>query len=321
MRPFLCLIVRRPASAGMTMTVLDSLTGYSSSVYIQSMNTLIKLDIMATFEQVDMVTAVLALHVAFGWEEQSLPTGETRFCVHCANGIFMDTLMADLQARIPGLMMEKSTVAEQDWTKAWREFFTPVLCGTRFVVLPPWLRESMDLQGRTPIVIEPKSAFGTGHHATTALCLGVISDLLEKNRLKAGMEFLDLGTGSGILGIGCCLHGLHGIGTDIDMLAVENAVENRTINHISPVDDFVIEQGSTEIVRGRSFDLVVANILAQPLKDLAADIHAVLRPGGCLVLSGVLEVQAQGVEDAYTALGMPAARRVIDGEWAALVWE
>lgn len=268
--------------------------------------------------QVELVTGLLALHVPFGWQEQSLPTGETRFSVHCDNAVFVDNLVTELQARIPALCVEKTQIANQDWTKAWREFFTPVPCGKRFLVLPPWLRGTTPLEGRLPIVIEPKSAFGTGHHATTALCLRVISDLLDSQGLREGMEFLDLGTGSGILGIGCCLHGLHGIGTDIDMLAVENALENKELN---AVHNFDVVLGSTDVVHGRTFDLIVANILAAPLKELAPHIRALLRPRACLVLSGILEVQAQGVEDAYTALGLPPARRIIDGDWAVLVWE
>ncbi len=146
----------------------------------------------------------------------------------------------------------------------------------------------------------------------------MLSDLLDAGRVKAGMEFLDLGTGSGILGVGCCLSGLTGVGADIDPLAVENARENRTLNGVR---GFEILSGSTEAVAGRAFDLVLANILARPLRELAPDIVKLLRPGGCLVLSGLLEVQADDVEAAYTALGLPCARRIVEGDWTALVWE
>ena len=83
---------------------------------------------------------------------------------------------------------------------AWREFFTPVRAG-QFIVLPPWLFESTPLEGRKPIIIEPKSAFGTGHHNTTVLCLEAITELLASGRLKAGQRFFDVGTGSGILDV------------------------------------------------------------------------------------------------------------------------
>lgn len=282
------------------------------------MQTLIRYDILAQEDQVDILTGLLALHVPFGWEEESLPTGETRFRVICANREFMDVLRGTVAAAVPGVEASWEDVPEEDWTLAWREYFTPIACGGRFLVLPPWLRQTTDLQGRMPIIIEPKSAFGTGHHATTALCLSVLSDLLDAGRVTAGMEFLDLGTGSGILGIGCCLAGLSGTGTDIDMLAVENATENRALNGVT---GFSILHGSVETVKGQTFDLVLANILAQPLRDMAPELRRCLRPGGCMVLSGLLDVQADAVEAAYTAQGLPAARRVAQGEWVALVWE
>lgn len=282
------------------------------------MNTLIRCTFVVQEDAVDRLTGLLALHVPFGWEEASLSTGETRFCIHCAHREFMDTLAVHVMTAVPEAFLCMEEVAEHDWSLAWREYFTPIACGTRFMVLPPWLRDSADIQGRIPIVIEPKSAFGTGHHATTALCLAVLSDLLEAGRVHAGMRFLDLGTGSGILGIGCCLAGLTGMGIDIDMLAVENALENRKLNR---TEGFTVLHGSLERVGDESFDLVLANILARPLQEMAPELTRRVRPGGCLVLSGLLVVQADAVEVAYRNQGLPAARRVDEGEWMSLVWE
>ena len=169
---------------------------------------------------------------------------------------------------------------------------------------------------RKPIIIEPKSAFGTGHHNTTVLCLEAITELLASGRLKAGQRFFDVGTGSGILGIACCLNGLAGLGSDIDPVAVDNALENVVINKVA--DDFRIVPGSAEAGEGEQFDLVVANILAGPLRELAPALIARMKPGACLVLSGLLDVQADAVEAAYAELGK--ARRVQSGDWVALVW-
>ncbi len=290
------------------------------------MNTLYRCQITVEEEAVEILWGLLALHISFGWEEESLPTGETLFRVHCENKEFIDTLTEAVRAQVPMAVIELSEVEQKDWTEAWREYFTPIECGARFIVLPPWLVESTDLAGRQAVVIEPKSAFGTGHHSTTALCLGVVSDLLDSGRIAAGMEFLDLGTGSGILGLGCCHFGLYGIGTDIDQLAVDNALENREINGITPYDaaqkqGFDVQLGSVEAVAGRTFDVVLANILARPLIDLAPELVKVRKEGGCLVLSGLLVVQADDVEAAYVAQGYPPARRVTEGDWAALVWE
>ncbi|WP_297231134.1 50S ribosomal protein L11 methyltransferase [uncultured Desulfovibrio sp.] len=284
------------------------------------MKTIHRLEIVVAESDYDCATGLLALEVPFGWEEQSLPTGETRFRVHCEQKDFLERLQQLLKQTVPAAESALSELEETDWLAAWRQFFTPVCCGNHFVVLPPWLADTQDFPGRTPILIEPKSAFGTGHHATTALCLRVVSDLLEAGRLQQGQHFLDLGTGSGVLGIGCCKFGLTGEGLDIDPLAVDNAVENRALNAIAP-ESFTVAEGSIGAVAGKQFDLVLANILARPLTEMAADIVRACRPGGCLVLSGLLEIQADGVTAAYKAQGLPEPRRIIDGEWAALVWD
>lgn len=284
------------------------------------MKTIHRLEIVVAESDYDCATGLLALEVPFGWEEQSLLTGETRFRVHCEQKDFLERLQQLLKQTVPAAESALSELEETDWLAAWRQFFTPVCCGNHFVVLPPWLADTQDFPGRTPILIEPKSAFGTGHHATTALCLRVVSDLLEAGRLQHGQHFLDLGTGSGVLGIGCCKFGLTGEGLDIDPLAVDNAVENRALNAIAP-ENFTVAEGSIGAVAGKQFDLVLANILARPLTEMAADIVRACRPGGCLVLSGLLEIQADGVTAAYKAQGLPEPRRIIDGEWAALVWD
>ena len=182
------------------------------------MKTIHRLEIVVAESDYDCATGLLALEVPFGWEEQSLPTGETRFRVHCEQKDFLERLQQLLKQTVPAAESALSELEETDWLAAWRQFFTPVCCGNHFVVLPPWLADTQDFPGRTPILIEPKSAFGTGHHATTALCLRVVSDLLEAGRLQQGQHFLDLGTGSGVLGIGCCKFGLTGEGLDIDPL-------------------------------------------------------------------------------------------------------
>ncbi len=289
-------------------------------------NILFCCDLLVTEDAVEKLWGLLALHISFGWEEESLPTGETRFRFYCENEDFINTVVREVQAMVPLVSVEVSQVPQEDWTLAWREYFTPIACGAHFMVLPPWLADTTELDGRQSIIIEPKSAFGTGHHSTTALCLKVISQLLEQGRITKGMEFLDLGTGSGILGIGCCHLGLYGIGTDIDPLAVDNALENRALNNISNYDaenraGFDIVLGSVEVVAGRKFDLVVANILANPLKELAPALVALRKNDGCLILSGLLVIQAEDVQKYYMKQNLPAPSLITEGEWAALVWQ
>lgn len=285
---------------------------------VHTMKKIYRLDIIVAEVDLDVASGMLALSVPFGWEEESLPTGETSFHIHCENRAFLQKIQSALLKKLPEAVCRESSLYEQDWTAAWKQFFTPVSCGRRFVVLPPWLADTQDFPDRTSILIEPKSAFGTGHHATTELCLTVLSDLLDTGRLRAGQRFLDVGTGSGILGIACCKSGLFGDGCDIDALAVENARENCRLNGLS---DFCVHSGSIEAIAGKTYDLVLANILSGPLVELAQSIVQACKPGACLVLSGLLDIQADKVEAAYLNQCLPKARRVFLGEWCALVWD
>jgi ribosomal protein L11 methyltransferase len=160
-----------------------------------------------------------------------------------------------------------------------------------------------DAKGLTKIVIEPKSAFGTGHHPTTTMCLEAITRLHKAGVLKEGQTFLDMGTGTGILGIGCVKLGLSGFGADIDPLSISNSIENCEMNGVGA--EFEIQEGSVELVEGRQFDVVIANILAGPLKEMAPALLPLVKPGGCLILSGFLAVQVPGMLEAYASMGEP----------------
>lgn len=311
------------------------------------MDDLIRLTVTVPGEEEELLCACLAMHVPYGWEEDTLPTGETRALVYAENEAFLAELRQALFLMLPGAVVLSEAVPRKDWTLAWREFFTPVEAGSRFLVLAPWMEDSInDPGGRIPLIIEPKTAFGTGHHASTALCLKAVSDLADAGRIRAGMEFLDLGTGTGILGLACVQCGLHGTGLDIDMLAVENSRENAALNGIATTsanpdgDTAVLSamDGDTAVLSGKDgdapfrlgrgsiddaegpYDVILANILARPLMDMADAITARLKPGGVLVLSGILEIQAGDVAEKYMACGLPAPEKTLLGEWASLVW-
>ncbi len=280
---------------------------------------LTRLAISADDDNADLLLALLAIHVPHGWEEQTLPTGEVECIVHSGHPGFCRELSELLQSSIPTIRIESTVIQEENWAEAWKEFFTPVEGGDLFLVLPPWMQQELAATSRIPIIIEPKTAFGTGHHATTALCLEVISFLLTHLRISPETRFLDLGTGSGILGIGCAKAGLTGEGLDIDLAAVDNAVENREINAV-PASQFALARGGIEAATG-TYDLILANILAAPLRDMAADIVAAMHERGILVLSGMLAIQADSVAEVYQALGLPQPQRFARDEWVALLFE
>lgn len=274
-----------------------------------------------TFEEV--LSGVLSLVSPAGWAEETLPTGELRAVVHTENPEHAYEIEAAVRNALPQASVTRGVAERKDWVLAWREYFTPVAAGSRFLVLAPWMEKERAETGRTVITIEPKMAFGTGHHNTTALCLAAVSDLADAGRIKPGMRFLDLGTGSGILGIGCVRVGLTGLGLDVDLQAVENALENCAVNGISHSGEnpaFAVRHGSVAEA-GEDFDLILANILADPLVAMAPDIVGRLKKGGALVLSGLLTVQADKVAAAYTAQGLPEPSRSESGEWSALIWK
>lgn len=282
---------------------------------------LARCDILADEDAVDFVAALLSARVSSGWEEQHVGADKICFVLHAPGEpgfSFLQQLADDLRAFVPSLEITLNRVKDEDWQRVWREFFIPIPCGARFLVLPPWLEAEARDSARLPIVIEPRSAFGTGHHASTALCLTALSELTDAGRIVPGMQFLDLGTGSGILGIGCCRLGLEGVGLDTDPLAIENALENRERNRCPA---FELHVGSLELAVDRRFNLVLANILAEPLKEMAPEIIRLLKENACLVLSGILASQGDAVEAAYMSAGLGPARRLYEDEWVALIWE
>ncbi|MGE4297583.1 MAG: 50S ribosomal protein L11 methyltransferase [Desulfovibrionaceae bacterium] len=292
------------------------------------MDVLHKIEITVPEADAEALTGFLFVEYKYGWEEVALPAqdgGEARtlFRLHLENEPYGVELAQGVAARFPEARIDTSRTPNRNWALAWREFFTAVPAGDHFIVIAPWMRDEQPFADRIPIIIEPKTAFGTGHHPTTALCLEIVSELVSAGRLGAGMRFLDLGTGSGILGLGCAKLGMTGIGLDIDPLAIDNVMENKEINAVG--DAFVAGAGSIDAVPSLApaderFDLVLANILAEPLKDLAPEIVERVATGGCLILSGLLEIQAQAVAAAYTALGLPEPEMRISGEWGALFW-
>jgi ribosomal protein L11 methyltransferase len=267
----------------------------------------------------ELISAFLALHVPHGWEEQSKPDGQTSYIVHSDHPGFCSDLVRAMTGRFPDIACHTETVEGKNWLEAWREFFSPVEGGAHFLVLAPWMLRERAETRRMPLIIEPKTAFGTGHHASTALCLAALSRLFADGRIAAGMRFLDLGTGTGILGIAAALLGLEGDGLDIDPVAVDNAKENREANGLSPAR-FRVAAGDLDRAQG-PYQLVLANILAGPLLDMAPRMAEILSPDrGALVLSGILETQAEAVARAYAARGFPRPCRLSREEWTALVF-
>ncbi|MEA4857771.1 MAG: 50S ribosomal protein L11 methyltransferase [Solidesulfovibrio sp.] len=270
-------------------------------------------------ELAERLEAWLSGRAAQGWEETPAADGAgVRFRVHLEDGPPARDFAAEALADWPQLAIETAAIEEEDWGAAWMAFFTPIEVGGVYEILPPWL-EGKDTGALHPILIEPKMAFGTGHHPTTALCLEAFAQAFRAGRIAAGQRFLDLGTGSGILGIGLCRLGLTGFGLDIDPQAVWCAAENLRRNHVQDAMALAVG-GVGSLAPDARFEVVVANILAAPLLAMAPRLVRHVAPGGLLVLSGVLTGQAAGVAAAYRAVGLPEPVIREAGEWASLTW-
>lgn len=184
-------------------------------------------------------------------------------------------------------------VEDQDWERAWMDQFQPLCFGQRLWIVPSWL-EAPDPQA-VNILLDPGLAFGTGTHPTTALCL----EWLDGADM-AGKTVLDYGCGSGILAIGALKMGAtEAWGIDIDPQALTATRDNAARNGIEAARLSTGLPGA--LPEGATFEVLLANILMGPLIELAPTLTAHVKPGGALVLSGLLAEQAEGVMAAYAA--------------------
>jgi len=205
-------------------------------------------------------------------------------------------------------------VEEQDWSERWKAGLGPMAVG-RVFVRPSWIAAAAPA-GMVEVVLDPGMAFGTGTHPTTSLCLAGLSDLLAA-RPRAAV--LDVGTGSGLLAIAAARLGAARVaGNDNDPVAVRVARENAASNGVSPD----LNQRDVGEQAG-PFDVILANILANTLCELAPAVAAQLAPGGVVLLSGILTPQEDEVRAAYRSAGLrpfPGGDRR-DGEWSLLAME
>ncbi len=193
---------------------------------------------------------------------------------------------------VPELPRHLRDVPDADWVRLTQSQFGPIAVGERILIIPSWHADQMPASpepNRIAIQLDPGLAFGTGSHPTTHLCLEWLADCLPANS-----TVLDYGCGSGILAIAASMFGAtRVVGVDIDEQAVQSTRDNALANHVKV--DSMLPDG----LRDGLFDVVVANILSNPLKVLAPMLAGRVRPGGQLILSGVLERQAQEVAAAY----------------------
>jgi ribosomal protein L11 methyltransferase len=212
-------------------------------------------------------------------------------------------------------------IGAEDWANNWKQHFPPTRIGSKMVIKPTW--EPYNSAGEIIIELDPGLAFGTGTHETTRMCLELLEELFFDQKYlnvaqKHPIHVLDVGTGSGILSIAAAKCGAERVvAIDIDPRAVAVTLENLTLNHVA---DRVLASTTPLTNVAGTYQIVVANILAEELVRLAGDLFDKVAAGGFLVLSGILNEREEHVRQgfAHHALALMEARR--EAEWSCLCY-
>lgn len=230
---------------------------------------------------------------------------------------YLSRISKDMPAPIPEPSYRP--IQDEDWMASWKQHYRPIPIGKRLRILPAWIEDPQD--GRLAVKIDPSMAFGTGTHPTTQLCMELLEDTV-----RPGQPVIDVGCGSGILSIGALKLGASkALAVDIDNAAIISTRENAQANAV--LDSIETGIGSVAEVKQGQFSirrapLVLANILAPVIIRLFdAGLADLLEPGGKMVLSGILDTQAEDVVQAAAAKGLRRADQRQINDWVAIVLE
>jgi ribosomal protein L11 methyltransferase len=217
--------------------------------------------------------------------------------------------------------LQTRLVREADWAEAWKSHFPVLRVGRRLVIRPTWRRHRSRPED-VVLSLDPGMAFGTGLHPTTRLCLAALETLADEGLLARGhgrggaARVIDVGCGSGILAIAAAKLGAGELlGVDTDPIAVEATAANARLN--GQRRRIVVRRGSVPSAE-RPFDLVLANLIASLLVQLAGPLRGELVPGGRILASGIFRDREGDVRAAFAATGLEPGRRWAEEDWVAL---
>ena len=213
----------------------------------------------------------------------------------------------------------ESETEDKDWINNWKQYFKQFYVDD-ILIIPSWEEVKPEDRDKMIIHIDPGTAFGTGMHETTQLCIRQLKKYVTKDT-----ELLDVGTGSGILSIiALKLGARHAVGTDLDPCAVPAVEENKEVNEI-PVEAFDMMIGNIiddkevqDKVGYEKYDIVTANILADVLVPLTPVIVHQMKPGAVYITSGILDVKEEVVKEAVVAAGLEVVEVTHQGEWVSV---
>ena len=208
----------------------------------------------------------------------------------------------------------RRTIEGDDWIDVWKKHFRPLHIGKNVVIVPAWIGYTQEAD-EVIVTLDSNMAFGTGEHETTAMCLEALQEAM-----KEGDTVIDVGCGSGILGIAAAELGAKLCYlTDIDPVAVESAKHNALINGVS--EKCIVAHSDLLAESAVQGDVVLANITAEILVRLAPSMPKNLKEGGTLILSGIIADRLPAVKEAFAAQGLTLCAERGRGEWYALVYK
>lgn len=241
-----------------------------------------------------------------------------------ANEIDLQPMTETIQAEVdqlaefgldthPGTVSVQS-VADADWATEWQKYYHPVRVTRHITVVPKWEEYQPVQSDEEVIVLDPGMAFGTGTHPTTKLMMQALEVVV-----RGGESVIDLGTGSGVLGIAARLLGADDIlGTDIDEVAVKSAQGNVDLNP-KAADMQLMVSDLLKDVPDKKYDIVIANMLAEVLDMLIPDVTNILQPDGYLLLSGIYYDKRDQMISALTAQGLVVEQSMKLGDWYGII--
>ncbi len=259
-------------------------------------------------------------HQYWDYVDESLEqqfAGQSRIKFYLADDETGKAILARVREHL-GQAPEQSFLEDSDWENNWREYYKPLPIGEKLLVVPEW--EQPALEGRLALRLDPGLIFGTGSHATTRMCLEALERLASP-----GARVLDLGCGSGILGIGACVLGCgEVVGCDIDPKAPDVALANAALNGIAPAQfriyagDVLTDENLRKTL-GSGYDLVLANIVADVIAVLAPMVPAFLKPGGYFITSGIIEGRQAELEQSLIQAGFTILEHKCQEDWHCFV--
>lgn len=228
---------------------------------------------------------------------------------------YIDSL-ATLFPALEKVSFTQEAIADPDWAEQWKKYFKPLRVSKNIVIKPTWERYT-PLGHDIVIEIDPGMAFGTGQHPSTRMCLEATEDILLKDRAKEKWTVLDVGTGTGLLGIACAKLGAQKVVcVDIDKKATEIARENVINNQ---VEDRVVILNRDVTTIHEQFDLIVANLTAKLLLRLRDHLSSILVHGGYLVISGIIDQNMDDIREHFISDIFSIRHTITEKEWGCFV--